>query len=170
MPNFTALLPTFSGYAQTQTTPSPTPKSPFSWPDFENGQNELLPGQNGPQCPPSGQNVWKVGKPFLEVGKKKLFIKQYIYLLWELSELSPSRLRDLDCATGSLTISQMTRTWLEWLHGTPGQYHWVVTGTIIHYNISCHVCKIYCGCPAKRSSQDKFLVTDSCLHSSSTGL
>ena len=28
--------------------PQPHPKTPFSWPDFESGQNELLSRQNGP--------------------------------------------------------------------------------------------------------------------------
>ena len=67
---------------------------------------------------------------------------------------SPSRLRDLDYVTGSLTISRKTQTWLEWLHGTSGQNHWVVIGAIIHYNIYCHVCNFFfapqpwkgCGC------------------------
>ena len=36
------------GYVRTRNTASPTPKHPFSWPDFESGQNELLSGQNRP--------------------------------------------------------------------------------------------------------------------------
>ena len=45
---YSAVTNPFRGYVHTQNTPSPTPKYPFSWPDFESGQNELLCGQNGP--------------------------------------------------------------------------------------------------------------------------
>ena len=38
----------FWGYVRTRNTPSPTQKHPFSWPDFESWQNELLSEQNGP--------------------------------------------------------------------------------------------------------------------------
>ena len=37
------------GYVRAQNIPNPTPKHPFSWPELENGQNELLSRQNGPQ-------------------------------------------------------------------------------------------------------------------------
>ena len=41
--------------------------------DIESGQNEPPSGQWAIRTP-SGQNVWRVGKTFQEVGKKKLFI------------------------------------------------------------------------------------------------
>ena len=37
------------GYVSTQNTPKPTPKHPFSWPELEIGQNELLSGQFRPK-------------------------------------------------------------------------------------------------------------------------
>ena len=43
----------------------PTPKHPFSWPELENGQNELLSGQNVPnwaKCLKSGQNISRSGQ------------------------------------------------------------------------------------------------------------
>ena len=67
---YSAATKTFLGYVQTRNTPSPTPKHPFSLPDFESGQNELLSGQNGPhlaKCLKSGQN-------FSRSGQKKIFI------------------------------------------------------------------------------------------------
>ena len=67
---YSAVTNPFQGYIRTQNTPNPTPKHPFSCPDFESGQNELLSEQ---KWTPTGQNIWKVGKTFLEVGKKKLF-------------------------------------------------------------------------------------------------
>ena len=45
---YSAVTKPFLGYVRTRNTPSPAPKHPFSWPDFESGQNELLSGQNGP--------------------------------------------------------------------------------------------------------------------------
>ena len=39
---------TLSWICTNTNTPSPAPKHPFSWPDFESGQNELLSGQIGP--------------------------------------------------------------------------------------------------------------------------
>ena len=61
---YSAVIHPFRGYVRTQNTPKPTPKHPFSWPELESGQNEL------PSIlTPTGQNVWKVGKTFLEVGK-----------------------------------------------------------------------------------------------------
>ena len=44
---YSAVTNPFQGMYE-QDTPSPTPKYPFSWPDSESGQNELLSGQNGP--------------------------------------------------------------------------------------------------------------------------
>ena len=38
----------FQGYVHIQTFPKPTPNHPFSWPELESGQNELLFGQFGP--------------------------------------------------------------------------------------------------------------------------
>ena len=38
----------FRGYVHTQNSPKPTPKHPFSWPELESGQNELLSGQFWP--------------------------------------------------------------------------------------------------------------------------
>ena len=43
---YSAVTNPFLGYVRTRT--HPTPKHPFSWPDFESRQNELLSGQNGP--------------------------------------------------------------------------------------------------------------------------
>ena len=45
---YSAVTDPFGGYVRTQNTPNPTPKHPFSWPEVESGQNELLSGQNGP--------------------------------------------------------------------------------------------------------------------------
>ena len=56
----------FRGYVHTQNTPNPTPKHPYSWPEFESAQNELQSGQNGPQL---GKYL-KSGKPFLKCAKK----------------------------------------------------------------------------------------------------
>ena len=44
----------FLGYVPTQTTPNPTPKHPFSWPELESGQKELPSAQNET---PTGQNI-----------------------------------------------------------------------------------------------------------------
>ena len=38
---YSAVTHTFLGYVQTQNTPKPTSKQPFSWPELESGQNEL---------------------------------------------------------------------------------------------------------------------------------
>ena len=46
-----------------------TPKHPFSWPELGSGQNYLPSGQPG-VLDPTGQYVWKMDKPFLEVRKK----------------------------------------------------------------------------------------------------
>ena len=46
---YSAVTNPFWGYVRTKNIPSQTPKHPFSWPEFESGQNdELLSGQNGP--------------------------------------------------------------------------------------------------------------------------
>ena len=49
---YSAITPPFGGYVtvqNTQNTPHPIPVPPFSWPELESGQNELQPGQQGPQ-------------------------------------------------------------------------------------------------------------------------
>ena len=38
---YSAVTHPFLGYVQTQNTPKPTSKQPFSWPELESGQNEL---------------------------------------------------------------------------------------------------------------------------------
>ena len=45
---YSAITNPFWGYVCTLNTPNPTQKHPFSWPEVESGQNELLSGQNGP--------------------------------------------------------------------------------------------------------------------------
>ena len=39
---YSAVTHAFQGYVRTQNTPKPTSKHPFSWPELESGQNELL--------------------------------------------------------------------------------------------------------------------------------
>ena len=39
---YSAVTHPFLGYVPTQNTPNPTPKHPFSWPEHESRQNELL--------------------------------------------------------------------------------------------------------------------------------
>ena len=46
---YSAATQPFRGYVRTQNTPKPNPKYPFSLPELESGQNELQPGQPGPQ-------------------------------------------------------------------------------------------------------------------------
>ena len=38
----------FGDMYEHETPPAPPQNTPFFWPDFESGQNELLSGQNGP--------------------------------------------------------------------------------------------------------------------------
>ena len=57
----------FLGYVRTQNTHNPTPKHPFSWPELESGQNELLSGQPGPQL---GKMFEKWTKLFQKWAKK----------------------------------------------------------------------------------------------------
>ena len=45
---YSAVTNLFRGYVRTQSILNPTSKHPFSWPDFESGQNERLSWQNGP--------------------------------------------------------------------------------------------------------------------------
>ena len=54
--------------------PNPTPKHPYSWPELKKKTKVWA------TWTPTGQNVWKVDKTFLEVGKKKLFIKKHANL------------------------------------------------------------------------------------------
>ena len=70
IPPPTSVLTLQSQTPFTQNNPNrakPTPKHPFSWPEHENGQNELPSRQPGSNW----ANVWKVDKTFLEVGKKQ---------------------------------------------------------------------------------------------------
>ena len=53
-----------------KTPPTPPKKQPFSWPELESGQSELLSGQPGLQL--GTENVRKVDKTFLEVGKQEI--------------------------------------------------------------------------------------------------
>ena len=46
---YSAVTHSFQGYVHTQRNPKPTPKHPCSWPELENGLNELQLGQFGPQ-------------------------------------------------------------------------------------------------------------------------
>ena len=46
---YSAVTHPWWGYVHTQNTPKPTPKHPFSWPELESWQHELLSGQFGPQ-------------------------------------------------------------------------------------------------------------------------
>ena len=64
---YSAVTHPLLGYVCTQNTAKPTPKLPFSWPELERGQNELPSEKFRPQ-------LGKMGKTFLEVGKKKLFV------------------------------------------------------------------------------------------------
>ena len=57
---YSAVTHPFRGYVRTQNTPKPTPKHPFSWPEFESGQNEQPSGQFGPQL---GKMFKKWAKP-----------------------------------------------------------------------------------------------------------
>ena len=65
---YSALTNPFWGYVWTQNTHSPTQKHPFSWPDFESGQNELLSGQNGPQLGKMFQLIYKEFKLHTRLG------------------------------------------------------------------------------------------------------
>ena len=49
--------------------PQPHPKHPFSWPELESGQNELLSEKNGPQL---SKMFEKWAKLFEEWAKKKI--------------------------------------------------------------------------------------------------
>ena len=69
---YSAVTHSFQLYVLTRNTPNPTPKHPFSWPDFESGQNELLSGQNGPHL---GKMFEKWAKRFEKWAKKKLFME-----------------------------------------------------------------------------------------------
>ena len=97
--------------------------------------------------------------------------------LWEQSELtpqlSPLRLRDLDYVTGSLTISWMTWTW-RW-NSRQAQHHWVVTRPAQSFTTTFPVTfpQPIKGCGRQVTGpphEIKILVTNSCLHSLSTGL
>ena len=70
-----AIINLFQGYVRTQNTPNPTPKHPFSWPDFESGQNKLQSGQNGPQL----GKMFEKWQNFSRSGQKNLFAVIKIY-------------------------------------------------------------------------------------------
>ena len=93
----------------------------------------------------------------------------------ELSESSPARLGNLDCTSPT----KKTRTWQEQLLVASETLYWVVTYTVIRCNIflsqTQHLLlhhKPLKGVTVQRIDlhRIKILVTDSCLHSSSTGL
>ena len=73
---YSAVTKPFRGYVRTRNTPSPAPKHPFSWPDFESGQNELLSGQIGPhqgKCLKSGQNFSRSGQRIIHSQPTQIF-------------------------------------------------------------------------------------------------
>ena len=66
-------------YVLTQNTPNPTPKHPFPW-KWAKWTTVLA------KWTPTGQNVWKVGKTFLEVGN--FFIHFYLICSSHQSSIS----------------------------------------------------------------------------------
>ena len=64
---YSAVTNPFRGYVHTQNTPSPTPKYPFFLAWFWEWAKWTTVWA---KWTTSGQNVWNVGKTFLEVGKK----------------------------------------------------------------------------------------------------
>ena len=55
------------GYVRTQDTPNPTPRHPFSWPDFESGQMNCCLGK----MDPNWAKCLKSGQKFSTSGQKK---------------------------------------------------------------------------------------------------
>ena len=77
----------FRWYAQTRNTPSPTPKHPFSWPDFESGKMNYCLGKLDPiwaKCLKSGQNFSRSAQFFLFIFiYMNEYTNEFIWLLYE---------------------------------------------------------------------------------------
>ena len=71
---YSALTNTFWGYVHN--TPDPTPKHPFPGLKLKVGKWTTV----CVKLIPMWQNIWKVGKTFLEVGKKKIFMMSYTHM------------------------------------------------------------------------------------------
>ena len=70
---YSAVTNPFRGYVRTQNTPTPPQNTPFPELNLKVGKMNYGLGNVESLWTPTGQNVWKMGKTFLEVGQKNIY-------------------------------------------------------------------------------------------------